>query len=117
MNLILVAGKDPTLEIGGGHSVYVRAHARAAISEGFRPEIFCVSDRGGRVETEYGVVFRERSLLPLRVIPGMGSPDYLALSPVHVRQLSRSIGKRLGEARGRTLVHGFGVWAASGLAA
>jgi hypothetical protein len=37
-----VCGKDPVAEISGGHSPYVRAHARAAIAAGYEPHLFCV---------------------------------------------------------------------------
>jgi glycosyltransferase involved in cell wall biosynthesis len=116
-NVIFVAGKDPTLEIGGGHSVYVRAHARAALAEGWMPQIFCVSGRSGVEETDFGVVRRARSAMPLAARPGCGSPRYLSLAPWHVPQLARAIERYAAESGSPAMIHGFGVWAAAGVTA
>jgi len=53
--VVLVAGKDPLWEVGG-HSGFVRAHARAAVRAGFEPHLFAVSERTRAVSTAYGVV-------------------------------------------------------------
>ena len=112
--IVLIAGKDPLHEIGGGHSAYVRAHARAAKRGGLIPRLFCVSDREGTVETDFGIVHRIRSLVPLAVRPGMGSPRYLLLAPIHVRQIAAAIVAHLLPRPGPHLLHGFGVWGRAG---
>ena len=116
-DVIFVAGKDPTLEVGGGHSVYVRAHARAALAEGWLPQIFCVSERSGVEETDFGMVRRARSAVPLAARPGCGSPKYLSLAPWHVPQLARAVERYAAESGSPALIHGFGVWAAAGVTA
>ena len=59
--IVLVAGRDPLSEPGGGHSGYVRTHARAALAAGFRPHLFCVAPAAVRVETDFGVIHRVAS--------------------------------------------------------
>jgi glycosyltransferase involved in cell wall biosynthesis len=113
--IVLIAGKDPLVEIGGGHSAYVRVHARAALRAGLTPHLFCASDRAGMVETDFGVVHRVRSLVPFRLRRGMGSPYYLSLAIVHVPQIAASVTRFLLGRRGPHLIHGFGVWGDAGL--
>jgi glycosyltransferase involved in cell wall biosynthesis len=108
--LVFLAGKDPLIEIGGGHSVYVRAHARAAVRAGYHPHVFCAGWSTERLDTEFGTLHRVRSLWPLRQVPGMGSPSYLTLSPLHIRQLARAVAAFLRDRPVPHLVHGFGVW-------
>jgi glycosyltransferase involved in cell wall biosynthesis len=112
--IVLIAGKDPLLEIGGGHSAYVRAHARAVLRAGFQPRLFCVSDRSGVVEADYGVVHRIKSIVPFRVSVGMGSPHYLSLVPLHSLQIAAGITRHLLPLPGPHLVHGFGAWGWAG---
>ena len=114
--VVLIAGKDPLLEIGGGHSAYVRAHARAAIRGGMNPHVFCVSHRPGVVETEFGTVHRVRSLVPMRVRAGMGARSYMPLAVIHAPQLAGAISRFLRHRPGPHVVHGFGPWAHAGLA-
>jgi len=114
--VVLIAGKDPLLEIGGGHSTYVRAHARAAVRSGMDPHLFCVSDRPGVVETEFGTVHRVKSLVPMRFRAGMGSRSYNPLAVIHAPQLARAISRFLRHRPGPHVVHGFGPWAHAGLA-
>jgi glycosyltransferase involved in cell wall biosynthesis len=116
--LLYVAGKDPLLEVGGGHSAFVRAHARAACRIGFEPEIFCASPETGVVPTDFGRVRRIRSLWPMKLAPNLGSPTYLSLAPLHVPQLAHAIRRRLALRReGPVLLHGFGVWGSAAVAA
>jgi len=116
--LLFVAGKDPLLEIGGGHSSFVRAHARAALRAGFEPEIFCASPEAGLVRTEFGRVRRIRSLWPMTLAPNLGSPAYLPLAPLHIPQIARAIRRFLAEQScARALIHGFGVWGSAAVAA
>ncbi len=100
MHLIYIAGKDPTKETGG-HSSYVRAHARVAMRLGYAPQIFCVSREEGLVETEYGVVHRVRS--PFR-------PYRPILVPLHDPFIRRAILRYLNGRHESVLVHGFGFW-------
>lgn len=105
--LAFVAGKDPLEEPGGGHSVYVRACARAAVRAGYRPQILCVGATARTLETDFGCIRRVRSpFRPLRqlMIPGHG--------PLLARSLAA-----LAEAHdGPVLAHGFGVWGAGAVA-
>jgi glycosyltransferase involved in cell wall biosynthesis len=96
--LIIVAGKDP-LEERGGHSSYVRAHARAAIRAGFEPHLFCTSHRSGRVETDYGVVHSAASPFPVRA----------AMTPFHSHLILQQLRRFLRRWRGRLLAHSFGL--------
>jgi glycosyltransferase involved in cell wall biosynthesis len=113
--IVLIAGKDPLAEIGGGHSAYVRVHGRAALRAGITPHIFCASDRSGTVETDFGVVHWVKSLVPLRLRKGMGSPRYLPLAVIHSPQIAAQVTRFLLSRRGPHLIHGFGVWGEAGL--
>jgi glycosyltransferase involved in cell wall biosynthesis len=113
--IVLLAGKDPLAEIGGGHSAYVRVHARAALRAGLTPHLFCASDRTEIVEAEFGIVHRIQSAIPFRLEAGMGSSRYLPLSIVHNRQIATEVARFLVGRRGPHLIHGFGVWAEAGL--
>jgi glycosyltransferase involved in cell wall biosynthesis len=108
--VVYIAGKDPRVELGGGHSAYVRAHARAALTAGYEPHLFGVGRHTATQQTDYGVVHSLRSLWPLQQNPGVGAPSYTALSPLHVRQLTRALLRFLRGRRGPHLLHGFGVW-------
>ena len=55
-DVVLVAGRDPLDEAGGGHSSYVRAHARAVLRLGFTPHLFCAGRDDAEVVTDYGVI-------------------------------------------------------------
>lgn len=107
--LVLVAGKDP-LAKPGGHSSYVRAHARAAVRLGFEPHIFCAAPRAGVAETEFGVVHRVAS--PFR-------PFRQIMAPGHAPLVAAGIVRFLeGEPwPGPHVVHGFGVWGWAGVTA
>jgi glycosyltransferase involved in cell wall biosynthesis len=105
----MVAGKDPSTGIGG-HSSYVRTHARAAVRAGFEPHLFCVHrDASGTVETDFGVVHRCRSpFLPLGQV----------MAPAHRHALAAAIARFVRDRRGPHLVHSFGLlWGCVGAAA
>jgi glycosyltransferase involved in cell wall biosynthesis len=113
--VFLVAGKDPRLERGGGHSSYVRAHARAALAAGFRPRIFCVGDRTDILDTDYGTLQAVRSWLPIR--GPEGTPRFLPLVPLHTVQLTRALARHLRQHEGPAVLHGFGPYGAAGVLA
>ncbi len=106
--IVFVAGRNPLEEIGGGHSSYVRVHARAAIRAGFEPHIFCVSRRGGVVETDFGAIHRTPSpFRPFRQLMICGHGPLLAAG------IQRFVWSRAGP----HLIHSFGVWGYAGVLA
>jgi hypothetical protein len=116
--LILIAGKDPLRENGGGHSAYVRSWARAATAAGYAPDLFAVSYERGRIETEYGTVHRVPS--PLRWLPDRHRTSFRTHTVGwHAPLLARAIADhvRRTPADGPTLLHDFGTWAAAGVRA
>ena len=110
-DVVLVAGRDPLDELGGGHSSYVRAHARAVVRLGFSPHLFCASRDDAEIVTDYGVIHRcAARVRPVRQnLAGLHAPRIAAA-------IARFVTGSDGRARrgGPLLVHGFGVW---GLAA
>ncbi|MEO8054236.1 MAG: glycosyltransferase family 4 protein [Acidobacteriota bacterium] len=106
-DVVLVAGRDPRSERDGGHSAYVRAHARAAVAAGFTPHLVCVGPSAGFAETPYGVVRRAAS--PAR-------PFRQLMIPGHAFPLRRAVEAAVAET-GARVVHGFGVWSWAAAAA
>lgn len=104
--VILVAGRDPRHELSGGHSSYVRAHARAALMAGYEPHIFCVASSAEVISTDYGVVHRVHSTFrPFRQLMIAG----------HARPLGQAIANyALLPGHKPPLVHAFGVWGYAG---
>lgn len=105
--ILLVAGRDPRDEPGGGHSSYVRAHAFAAIRAGYTPHLFCVGSETSVGETDYGVIHREAS--PAR-------PFRQLRIARHAGPLRRAVERYAGSASPR-VVHGFGVWSVAAVMA
>ncbi|MCW5892156.1 MAG: glycosyltransferase [bacterium] len=102
--LVFVAGKDPLEEPGGGHSVYVRACARAAVRAGYAPQILCVGATARVRETDFGTIRRLRSpFRPLRQL----------MIPGHAPILARGLVTLAAARPGPVLAHGFGVWGAA----
>ena len=99
-DVVFVAGRDPRSEPGGGHSSYVRAHARAALRAGYTPHLVCVGATPEISETDYGVIHRAFS--PAR-------PFRQLLIAVHGPILARAAAN-LAAARAVRVLHGFGVW-------
>lgn len=99
--VVLVAGRDPAEEIGGGHSSYVRAHGRAAILAGYEPHVFCVSSIAHDSETEYGFVHRvpRGKTPPRQVMMARHAPALRDAMSSHARVLDRAVA-----------VHGFSLW-------
>ena len=116
-SLVLVAGKDPLQEIAGGHSSYVRAHARAALRIGLEPHLFCVSNSAGDVSTDYGVVHRLQSPFRRFLRDRPGSAFKVATAPIHESLIANGIADFLRGEPGPHLVHGFGPWASAGVTA
>lgn len=98
--LLLLAGKDPLVELGG-HSTYVRAHARAAAMAGYRPHLFAVAPRDEVLETDFGTLHRVHS--PFR-------PFRQVMVPGHLPLLARAVGDFVAGTGGDCLVHAFGIW-------
>jgi len=106
--IVFVAGKDPLVERGAGHSAYVRAHGLAAVHAGFAPHLFCVSDRTESVAADFGTVHRVRSpFRPFREVMIAG----------HQWPLARAIERFARASGGPALIHGFGVWGMAGVLA
>ncbi|MFW5871210.1 MAG: glycosyltransferase family 4 protein [Verrucomicrobiota bacterium] len=116
-SLVYVAGKDPLAEVSGGHSSYVRAHARAARHTGFNPRIFCLSSEEGTVETDYGRVHRIRSSLSRTLNIDFPNSIHGSQYPFHRHSFIRGISQWLSRQDKPVLVHGFGIWAEAGIAA
>jgi glycosyltransferase involved in cell wall biosynthesis len=112
--VIFVAGQDPLLGLSG-HPSYVRAHARAAVSAGFEPHIFCISHPPGIVKTDFGLVHRVRlpSLRRLTRTSGIGLR--IDLVGVDAPRLAAGIRQFIGSERGPHLIHGFGQWGCVGI--
>lgn len=107
-DIAMIAGKDPTIELGGGHSAFVRAHALAARAAGYQPHIFCIGATTGIQVTPYGVVHTMRNPWPLRDGAGLGVRN--ALLPLFAPILETAV-VRFAALRPRPLVvHGFGPW-------
>lgn len=106
--LMIVSGKDPEREPSGGHSDYVRAHARAAQAAGFLPEIYCVSHRSETVPTAYGMLRRVSSLpgLPFHRVRRVKSRNTVW----HAYRIRCALMRDLqGETR-PIILHGIGAW-------
>jgi glycosyltransferase involved in cell wall biosynthesis len=112
MEIVMIAGRDPRQEVSGGHSSYVRSHARAAIMAGFVPHLFCVGRETSTSETDLGIIHCVAS--PYR-------PFRQMLAAAHARPLAAAVERFAAGRRGSLLIHSFGVWgvaavrAASGL--
>jgi len=112
--VVIVSGKDPVEEIGVGHTVYARAHARAAALAGFEPHVFCVGREAGVVHTEIGLVHRIRSPWPLPPRPGIGYRYHLVW--LHAPLLAAAVRRFLDSCPAPHLVHGIGLWGCVGAA-
>src|SRR6202140_2722227 len=100
-DVVLVAGRDPLDELGGGHSSYVRAHARAAVRLGFTPHLFCAGRGQAAVETDYGVI--DRSAAARRRATHL-------LAGFHRARCRSAMARSAAAPRGHVLIHGLGMW-------
>jgi glycosyltransferase involved in cell wall biosynthesis len=105
--VVFVAGKDPETDIGG-HWSYVRGCARAATRAGYRPRIFCLGTTAACWEEEWGTIERFRSPFP---------PFRAPTIPVNGPLLARAIVRAVGVRPGPWLLHGFGGWGWTAVAA
>jgi len=106
-DVVLLAGRDPRSERGGGHSSYVRAHGRAALAAGFTPHLVCVGPSAETAATDYGVVHRVATrAYPYRQLAIAG----------HAGPLAREAARLVLET-GAGVLHGFGVWSSAAVAA
>jgi len=103
--VILITGKDPLVEVGG-HSSYVRAHARAAMRLGFEPHLFCVSDKTEVVQSDFGFVHRVAT--PFR-------PFRPLMTPFHSPPMSVKAARFLATRDDPILIHAFGLGGYAGL--
>ncbi len=109
-----MTGSDPQEAAGGGHPTYVRAHGRAALRAGFEPHIFCVSPRGGTVETDFGVIHRTRPGTGLAYVPGFKFRRHQMIwrVPLTARAVEQFVLRHGGA--GPHLIHGFGIYGYAG---
>lgn len=112
--IALVAGKDPLQGIGG-HSRYVRAHARAARVIGFEPHVFCFSDESGAVETDFGLVHRARLPWRLERHPRLAFRRHLFVWRQAL--VARAVVGFVRAHPETRVIHSFGIFAGAGVAA
>jgi glycosyltransferase involved in cell wall biosynthesis len=107
-SLAMIAGIDPLRHLGG-HPSYVVAHGLAATAAGFAPHMFCASDTAGLLQTEFGYLHRVAAPLA-----GMHRA-----APVHQSFLAAAVTRHVTASQhpGPFLLHSFGAWASSGVAA
>jgi len=105
--LVVIAGKDPTVELGG-HSAFLRSTGRAAARLGFTPHIFCAARQSGETTTEFGVLHRIRSPL--------GSFTQKTV-PVHAPMIAAAVTRFLSGRPGPHLIHSFNLWGYAGVMA
>ncbi len=112
--VVFIAARDPRQGMGG-HSSYVRVHARAALRAGFEPHIFCASSETGVAETEFGIVHLVRTdLLPHRTIEaGLRKKILFWTAPFVTAAIVRFLSTR----QGPHLIHGISAWGCSGVVA
>ena len=108
--VVLVTGVDPGRGVGG-HSSYVRAHARAARRAGFEPHVVCLSAEAGAAAAPFGTVHRARVPSRLDHLPGFRAREHQMIWRVPL--LARAAARVAADRRAR-LVHGFGFYAAAG---
>ncbi len=105
--LVLLAGTDPSEE-KGGHRTYVAAHALAAAAAGFSPHVFYVAPSRGVEVTDLGVLHR---------VPSPVRPLSTIIATAHRPILAAAVARHLAGQPGPHLIHSFGAWAGTGVAA
>ncbi len=109
--VIIVAGRDPTLQPGGTES-YSRASGRAALAAGYEPHLFCVGMATRTESMPFGVVHCVRS--PFRPLRGL---MVMAHQPYIVKAIARFMEERQPHGTAPVLIHSFGNWSGVGAAA
>lgn len=109
--VILVVGRDPTLQPGGSES-YSRAAGRAALAAGYEPHLFCVGKETRAETTPFGIIHCVRS--PFRPLRGL---MVAAHQPYIVNAIARFMEERRPPRAARFLIHTFGNWNGVGAAA
>jgi glycosyltransferase involved in cell wall biosynthesis len=99
--VLFLAGRDPTEEIGGGHSSFVRATARAATALGCDVKIYCVSSKHGNQICDFGLVRR---------VPHKGRPCRQTEVAFHAPTLIAAATADQNVEALPALIHSFGVW-------
>ncbi len=114
--VVFTVGRDPLIGMGG-HSSYIRGHARAVIRAGFEPHIFCAASHAGVLESDFGIIHRIRSspfrFSPQRVEAGVRKKHIMW----HARLIAASVVRFLSVREGPHLIHGFGTWSCAGVIA
>jgi glycosyltransferase involved in cell wall biosynthesis len=101
--VLFVAGRDPLDELGGGHSSYVRAHARGAQRAGFAPHLFCAGRLEGQRLSDYGVLH----------VSGIGAmPVRQLFISAYASVLEHAVVAFAERSAERPILHGFGIWGA-----
>ena len=107
--IVFAVGRDP-LKGMGGHSSYVRAHARAAIRAGFEPHVFCAASDTAIIESDIGVIHRVRSS-PFQFFPkNVEAGNRKSLIIWHAPLIASAMEAFLLERKSPHLIHGFGTW-------
>ena len=114
--ILFAAGKNPLQEQGGGHSSYVRAHARAAIAAGFQPHIFCLGEREESIECDFGIVEVARSPAP-RMLSPPGKSFRTLSAAWNVPALADRLEQFALSSKTPVIFHGFWVWSAAAVEA
>lgn len=105
--VVLIAGSDP-IEGVGGHSSYVRAHARAIRRAGFSPHIVTVGGRDEMVATDVGVLHRVRPRAGLERIAAVRVRQHQLVWRVPL--LARAVERVVAAHPDAQLIHGIGVY-------
>lgn len=104
--VIFIAGREPRTELGG-HSTFVRAHARAAVAAGFEPHIFCVAREAGIAATDFGVIHKT---------PSPSRSFRQTTIARHAPLLEKAVEHFLSQKeKGPHLIHSFGAWGCAGV--
>jgi glycosyltransferase involved in cell wall biosynthesis len=110
--LIIVAGKNPFVGVGGGHNAYVYMWSYASIQAGYRPDIFSISHNATETDSSLGKVHIVRS--PLFWISDKHRQGFGTNTAMfHVNSLKNKIvafAKK--DPRSSYIIHGFGMWGA-----
>src|SRR4051794_6435278 len=106
--LVLILGRDPLWQVGGGES-YLTAHALAAKAAGYEPHVFGLGPSpGGTKVVRFGTVYRCTSPIPVaRHITAR----------LQRRWLCRPVVEFLADRPGPHVIHAFGTWADTAVAA